>query len=88
MKNNQIYIKIYTTKNCPFSKQLKDFLYEHEEPFEEVDISNDKTKIDECFELTGLISTPVIVVNNSEEHTLILNDWNEENKEILVTALL
>ncbi len=87
MKNKQVNIRIYTTKNCPFSRQLKSFLYEHEAPFVEVDISNDKDKIDECFNISGSLSTPVIVVNNSEERAIILNGWNEENKSLIINLL-
>ncbi len=82
-----MHIKIYTSKNCPFSKQLKDFLYEREAPFEEIDISNDKDKIDECFRVSGSLSTPVIVVKSLEERALILNGWNEESQSLILNLL-
>ena len=87
MKNSQPNIKIYTTKNCPFSKKMKDFLYDNELVFEEVDIGTDKDKIEECFNVSGVISTPVLVVTNSLMRTLALSGWNEDNRNLIGTLL-
>ena len=87
MNNNQANIKIYTSINCPFSKRLKEFLYEKVFPFEEIDISNDKKMIEECFEISGVITTPVIVVKYSSDRSLVFNGWNQENKFLIMDLL-
>ncbi len=75
-------ITIYTTRNCPFSKRLRGFLYDHAIPHEEIDIGKDKLSVDMFFAKTGRVSTPVIVVEH-RGRSLLLKGWNQESETIL-----
>jgi arsenate reductase-like glutaredoxin family protein len=88
MRTNQNPLTVYTSKNCPFSKQLISFLYENEIPFENIDISLSKEHIDESFGISGVLSTPIVVLKSDSGRQMILNGWNEENKQILLNRLI
>lgn len=59
-------IKIYTMKNCPYCKDLKDMLNKDNINFEEVDIELDENKdeIEKVFEVSGVESVPIARVHN------------------------
>lgn len=82
MKTNIPDITIYTTKNCPYSKKLRDWLYENEIAHKEIDLSNNLDKIQQRFDLTGNLTTPVIQVGIGERR-LMLETFDPESQLII-----
>lgn len=73
---------IYTTKNCPYSKRLKDFLYEEGIPFEEIKADQNKENAEKLQKADPQLRTPVIeIITNVEKQKLI--GWNDKTKTIL-----
>ncbi len=56
-------IKIYSTKNCKYCIQVKEFLKEKDVEFEEKKIDDDQEALQEMRNLTGIMSVPVIEHN-------------------------
>lgn len=75
-------IKIYTAKNCPYSKQLKDFLYENEIPFNEIKADLNLKNAQELERVDKNLSTPVTKILMGKEEKLLVG-WNEETKNSL-----
>lgn len=79
MKTNIPSITIYTTKNCPYSKRLRDWLYENEIAHTEVDLAQNPIDINKCFKLAETISTPVIDIIRGNRH-MVLKGWSNVNE--------
>ncbi len=58
-------VLVYSTPTCPHCKRLKQFLKEHEIPFEERDGSADKAARDEMVRRSGPMGGPVIDIDGS-----------------------
>lgn len=56
-------ITIYTFKTCPFCIKSKELLSKEKVDYTEIEISNQKYKLDELEEKTGIGTVPQIFVN-------------------------
>lgn len=56
-------VKVYSTATCPYCKMAKDFLAEHNIPFEAVDVGQDREAAREMVEKSGQMSVPVIDID-------------------------
>lgn len=61
MKSN---IKIYSTKSCPYCVRAKSYLTENGFDYDEVDLTNKFSEIDEIKRKTGHRTVPLIFVND------------------------
>ena len=52
-------VKIYSTRSCPFCRELKNFLREKNVEFEDVDVSASPLAAIEMIEKTGQMGVPV-----------------------------
>lgn len=75
-------LTIYTAKNCPFSKRLKDFLYSEEIPFQEI-VADSAEKINNLKHISGDTETPVIVLDDGSS-SQILHGYTENEKNRLL----
>ncbi len=57
-------IKVYSTPACPYCVKAKEYLNQKGVSFENFDVSNDKSKLDEMIKLSGQMGVPVIAVDN------------------------
>lgn len=58
-------VKIYSTPNCPFCKQVKQFLNENHIPFEDIDVSVNQPAAQEMIGKSGQLGVPVIDIDGS-----------------------
>lgn len=79
-------IKIYTTKNCPFSKKLKDFLYDEGISFEEIKVDENKAQAEELYKIDQTLRTPVIILGKDSNKKVLIG-WNETNKAKITVNL-
>jgi len=56
-------IIVYSTENCPYCHQLKDFLKEHNIKFTGIDVSKDQEKAKEMIEKSGQMGVPVMDID-------------------------
>lgn len=56
-------VKIYSTPSCAYCFTLKEFLKEHNVEFEEIDVSKDKTAMEEIIEKSGKLEVPVVEID-------------------------
>jgi glutaredoxin len=66
-------IKIYSTGVCAYCHAEKEFLKEHNVPFEEVRVDLDADAAEEMIKLSGQMGVPFTVITNNddtEEHIL------------------
>lgn len=65
-KNNKKYpsIKIYSTPTCVWCRATKDYLSEHEVPFEDVNVAADAKAREYMFARSGQMGVPVIEIGN------------------------
>ena len=61
-------LKIYTQPTCGYCNELKDYLKKHNIPFDDKDITKDRSALDELINKYKVRATPLIVYH---EHTLI-----------------
>lgn len=73
-------ITIFTTKFCPYSKKLIDFLYEKDIPFDEVKADMNRNNALKLSKINPNIQTPTILIDNKR----VLVGWNEKTKEDLL----
>jgi len=73
-------VKVFSTSMCPYCVTLKEFLKEHNIEFEDIDVSQDKTSLDEMVEKSGQMGVPVIEIDkeiivgfNKEKISQLLN---------------
>jgi alkyl hydroperoxide reductase subunit F len=67
------HIKIYTTATCVYCHAEKEFLKEHDVPFEEVRVDTDEAAAKEMIDLSGQMGVPFTVLqkdDGTEEHIL------------------
>ena len=58
-------VVIYTGKHCPYCVKAKQLLNNKGVVYREIDISNDKSLEKEMIRLTGKMTVPQIVINDS-----------------------
>ena len=56
-------VTVYSTPTCPFCKQTKAYLKEHEVVFADIDVMNDQEKASEMIQKSGQMGVPVIDVD-------------------------
>ena len=73
-------VKVFSTSMCPYCVTLKEFLKEHNIEFEDIDVSQNKTALDEMIEKSGQMGVPVIDIDgeiivgfDKEKITQLLN---------------
>ncbi len=74
-------ITIYTAKHCPYSKRLRDFLYEQGIPFDEISVDKGYQQAQELQGMDKDLRTPVIVINDKGANATKYIGWNEEVKK-------
>lgn len=55
---------IYSTPTCPYCKMAKQFLEEHNIPFQEKDVSKDQVALESMVQKTGQFGVPVIEIDD------------------------
>lgn len=58
-------IKVYSTMTCPWCRKAKDYFKENNIQFQDINVSDDKEKLQEMVTLSGQRGVPVIVVDGS-----------------------
>jgi len=56
-------VTLYSTPTCPFCKQTKAFLTEHQIEFTQVDVMNDQEQAREMIQKSGQMGVPVIDID-------------------------
>ncbi|HLD21104.1 MAG TPA: glutaredoxin family protein [Patescibacteria group bacterium] len=56
-------VTVYSTPTCPFCKQTKVYLKEHEVAFTDIDVMNDQEKASEMIQKSGQMGVPVIDID-------------------------
>ena len=56
-------IEIYTTEDCYYCKQAKDFFRKNEIDFIEHNVSNDLEKARQIFTMSGQMGVPMIIID-------------------------
>lgn len=56
-------VTIYSTPTCPYCEMAKDFLIEHNIPFEDVNVAANQERAQEMVEKSGQFGVPVIDIN-------------------------
>ncbi|HEY4507360.1 MAG TPA: glutaredoxin family protein [Candidatus Paceibacterota bacterium] len=72
-------VSVYSTPTCSYCKMTKEFLAQHNVPFESIDVSADEAKKNEMVERSGQMGVPVIDI----EGELIVGFDEERLKELL-----
>ena len=57
-------VKVYSTSSCPYCVTLKEFLKEHKVEFEDIDVSKDKTALEEMVKKSSQMGVPVVEIDN------------------------
>jgi len=57
-------VKVYSTPTCPHCIKTKEYLASKGVSFENIDVSQDQSAVDEMVKLTGQMGVPVIIVEN------------------------
>ena len=57
--------KVYSTKTCPWCKKVKEFLYEKNVKFENIDVGVDQKAANEMVEKSGQMGVPVTDINGT-----------------------
>jgi len=52
-------VKVYSTPNCPYCKMLKAYLGEHNQTFEDIDVSVNQIAAQEMISKSGQLGVPV-----------------------------
>ncbi|MHB1457217.1 MAG: glutaredoxin family protein [Armatimonadota bacterium] len=56
-------IKVYSTTTCPWCRKAKDYFNEKNINFVDINVSDDKAKLQEMINLSGQRGVPVIVID-------------------------
>ncbi|MFC1703251.1 glutaredoxin family protein [Candidatus Omnitrophota bacterium] len=56
-------VKVYSTPTCPYCIKAKDYLNQKGVSYENIDVSSDRSKLDEMIKLSGQMGVPVIAVD-------------------------
>jgi glutaredoxin-like YruB-family protein len=63
MADKKAKIRLFDSPACPYCFTLKEFLKEHGFEFEEIDVSKDKTAMQEMIEKSGKLEVPVLEID-------------------------
>ena len=53
-------VKVYTTPTCPWCRQAKAFLDSHGVTYEEIDVTKDRSLVEELKAVSGQLGVPVV----------------------------
>ncbi len=67
-------IKIYTTPNCPYCHQAKDYFQDKNIPFEEIDVSQNQQTLQEMIKISGQTGVPIIDIDGK-----IIKGYNQQD---------
>ncbi|MFA5271646.1 MAG: Uxx-star family glutaredoxin-like (seleno)protein [Candidatus Omnitrophota bacterium] len=56
-------IKIYSTPTCPYCKLVKQYLSSKGQTYEDIDVSQNKTALEDMVKLSGQMGVPTVVIN-------------------------
>ena len=56
-------VKVYTTPTCPWCRQTKTWLSEHNVPYTELNVAADKEALKTMIDLTHQMTVPTIVID-------------------------
>lgn len=56
-------IKIYSTPTCPYCKLVKQYLSSKGQSYEDIDVSQNKTALEDMVKLSGQMGVPTVVIN-------------------------
>ncbi len=63
MNNKQPKVRVYSTSMCPYCLTLKQFLKEYNIEFEDIDVSKDKSALDEMVKKSDQMGVPVVDID-------------------------
>ena len=55
-------VKVYSTPTCPYCIRAKEYLSSKGVEFQNIDVSQDQTAVEEMVKLSGQMGVPVIVI--------------------------
>jgi len=58
-------VKVYSTPNCPYCKQAKEFLKQNSIEYDDIDVAADPSAADEMVQKSGQMGVPVLDVNGT-----------------------
>jgi glutaredoxin 3 len=76
-KENKVIV--YSTQTCPWCHVAKNFLKDHNIPFQDVDVGRDRKAAEEMIEKSGQMGVPVVDING----TIIIGFNEQKMKELL-----
>ena len=56
---------VYSTPSCPYCTSAKQFLKEHNIPYEDIDVRKEPDKAQEMIEKSGQMGVPVLDINGT-----------------------
>lgn len=56
-------IKVYSTPTCPYCKMAKEYLSSKGISFQDIDVSSDKSALEEMVRVSKQMGVPVIVID-------------------------
>ncbi len=63
VNNKQPKVRVFSTPMCPYCVTLKEFLRKYNIEFEDIDVSQNKTFLDEMIKKSGQMGVPVIEID-------------------------
>lgn len=67
---------IYTTTQCAYCTMVKKLLTMKNQPFQEIDVTNDPEKRQHAFNLSKMLTVPVVSKTVEGEEKLVCVGWN------------
>lgn len=75
-------IKIYTTPNCSYCKEVREYFNSKNTKYEEIDMSRGGIKetieMKKRFKRMGLKTYPIIIINHDVEGELIFSEFDKD----------
>jgi len=57
-------VKVYSTSTCPYCRMVKEYLKAKEVSFQDINVAEDKSGLEEMVKISGQMGVPVITVDN------------------------
>jgi glutaredoxin-like YruB-family protein len=67
MSTTKVKVKIYTTATCAYCHAEKEYLKQHDIPYEEVAVDTDPAAAREMIELSGQMGVPFTVIGSGDD---------------------